>query len=342
MMLLRITHETALTYSDLISETVMELRMCPRQESCQHRLSFELSIGPAAIVSSYFDWLGNMVHAFTVNSFHRELQINSTSVIETNFPDDDALSAADPWPPRFDDYGTYDYLQFDGPIVHCEKLQTLANSLNLQTGMPIGHAIKRMLTTIHDRFEYQKGVTTAASPITEVLEHRKGVCQDFTHLMIGMARACGIPARYASGFLHGEDKVGGSNYRGATQTHAWCELLIPSRGWVGFDPTNNCVAGENFVKLAVGRHYADVPPHRGLYKGTAKETMSVTVQSQELNSVPTHLAGERVRSLDVPTYGGWRELNLAGKQLAKEMQQQQQQNLLDSALPAEFFIIDES
>jgi transglutaminase-like putative cysteine protease len=324
-MLLRVTHETNLTYSDLINETVMELRMCPRQEACQHRLSFELSIGPAALVSSYFDWLGNMVHSFTVNSFHRELRISSTSVVETNSFSRNALEADDPWPPQFQDYGTYDYLQFDGPIVDCPQLRELAGTLQLETGMPMGQAISRMLAAIHDKFEYQKGVTTAASPITEVLDHGKGVCQDFTHLMIGMARICGIPARYVSGFLHGEDGIGGANYRGYAQTHAWCEMLIPSRGWIGFDPTNNCIAGEDFVKLAVGRHYADVPPHRGLYKGTAKESMTVTVHSKELISVPTHLAGERVRSIDVPTYGGWRELSLAGQQLAKEMQQQQQQ-----------------
>ena len=324
-MLLRVMHETNLTYSDLISETVMELRMCPRQESCQHRLSFELSIGPPAMVSSYIDWLGNMVHSFTVNSFHRELRISSTSVVQTNCAIDDVLQVTDPWPAQFQDYGTYDYLQFDGPIVDCEKLRVLAGSLNLQTGMPMGQAIARMLAAINDGFAYQKGVTTAASPITEVLEHGRGVCQDFTHLMIGVARICGIPARYVSGFLHGEDEEGGSNYRGWTQTHAWCELLIPSMGWVGFDPTNNCVVGENFVKLAVGRHYADVPPHRGLYKGSAKESMTVMVQSKALKTVPTHLAGERVRSLDVPTYGGWRELSLAGQQLAREMQEQQQQ-----------------
>src|SRR6478672_10141529 len=97
-MLLRITHETNLSYSDLINETVMELRMSPRQEQDQHRLSFELSIGPSTSVSSYFDWLGNTVHAFTINAFHRELRILATSVVETEPSEADPLAVPDAWP----------------------------------------------------------------------------------------------------------------------------------------------------------------------------------------------------------------------------------------------------
>jgi transglutaminase-like putative cysteine protease len=320
-MLLRINHETRLTYSELISETVMELRMCPRQEQDQHRLSFELSIGPSASVSSYFDWLGNTVHAFTINAFHKELRITAASVVETERLASDPLLANDRWPLKLEDYSLYDYLHFGGPIVDCPALRDLAASLELRAGDPCGRVAGRILQALTDKFTYQQGITTAASPITDVLQHGRGVCQDFTHLMIALARACGIPARYVSGFLHGSRDA----YRGTSQSHAWCELLFPSMGWVGFDPTNNCAAGENFVKLAVGRHYADVPPHRGLYKGEAKESMDVSVGSEELPTVPAHLAAERVRSLPVPTYGGWREMNAAALRLAQEVQLQQQQ-----------------
>ena len=320
-MLLRITHETNLSYSDLINETVMELHMCPRQEQDQHRLSFELSIGPATTVSSYFDWLGNTVHAFTINSFHRELRIAATSVLETERTFGDPLKSNDPIPrDAGGDYTNYDYLQLTGPIVDSPQLRNLAESLQLGPHLPCGEAAGRMLAAIHERFIYEKGITTVASPITEVLEHGRGVCQDFTHLMIGLARVARIPARYASGFLHSGD----ADLRGATESHAWCELQFPTLGWIGFDPTNNCVAGENFVKLAVGRHYSDVPPHRGLFKGIAVETMEVTVKSEELRMIPAHLAAERVRSLPVQTYGGWREISPEGLRLVEEMHQQQQ------------------
>jgi transglutaminase-like putative cysteine protease len=320
-MLLRITHETHLTYSDLINETVMELRMSPRQEQDQHRLSFELSIGPSTSVSSYFDWLGNTVHAFTINAFHKRLHIVATSVVETERPAADPMTCTDRWPLHTNDYSLYDYLQFGGPVVDTPELRDLAKSLQLLPGDRCAHVASRMLNAINDRFTYEKGVTTATSPITDVLRHGRGVCQDFTHLMIGLARACNIPARYVSGFLHG----GEHSYRGSSESHAWCELLFPSIGWVGFDPTNNCAAGENFVKLAVGRHYGDVPPHRGLYKGAATEEMKVSVKSEELRVVPAHLAAERVKSLPVQTYGGWREMSAEGVKLVAEMAQQQQQ-----------------
>lgn len=321
-MLLRITHETHLKYSDLINETVMELRMCPRQEQDQHRLSFELGIGPTTSVSSYFDWLGNTVHAFTINAFHKELQIRATSVVETEGRDVDPLLCKDRWPLKNADYAMYDYTNFCGPVVDTPELRNLAASLELRPGDTLGRAAGRMLHAINDRFTYEKGVTNVSSPITDVLKHGRGVCQDFTHLMIGLARAVGVPARYVSGFLHNSAH---QTLRGAAESHAWCELLFPSLGWVGFDPTNNCAAGENFVKLAVGRYYADVPPHRGLYKGDAEESMTVTVHSDELPTVPAHLAAERVKSLPIATYGGWREMSPAGVRMVEEMQLQQQQ-----------------
>jgi transglutaminase-like putative cysteine protease len=190
-----------------------------------------------------------------------------------------------------------------------------------------------MVRLINQRFTYRKGITNAASPITDLLRHGSGVCQDFTHLMIGMARALGIPARYASGLLHPDGRRGGSSvggegdgdggaYRGFTQTHAWCELLFPSTGWVGFDPANQCVVGDNFVKVGVGRHFFDVPPNKGVYRGKAKESIDVSVQSEELDEIPPELAAERVQSLAVPVYA---EGSASHRELANQQQEHQQQ-----------------
>src|SRR3954447_26966100 len=266
-MLLRLTHTTDLVYSDLISESAIELRMAPRQEDDQHRLSFTLAIGPTAPATSYFDWLRNTVHAFTINPFHKQVRIVPTSVVETNRPYLNVERLADRWPvcPGDCDYTVYDFLQFGGPVVDSPLLRKLAGELRATDGMPLGELANRMVRLINERFTYQKGITTAASPITDLLEKGSGVCQDFTHLMIVLSRAMGVPARYVSGLLHpntgaGSDPVGngqrqqggrdgrGENgeYRGFTQTHAWCEMLFPSAGWIGFDPANNCAAGENF------------------------------------------------------------------------------------------------
>jgi transglutaminase-like putative cysteine protease len=325
-MLLKLSHQTTLTYSDVISESVMELRVAPRQEHDQHRLSFDLAIGPPTTVNSYFDWLGNTVHAFTVNAFHKEIRIVASSVVETDRPTLDAAQIADTWPPvrRDDDFALFDYLAFGGPVVDSPELRELAASLNPTDGMPLGELATRMLSLINDRFTYEKGLTTSASPISDVLAHRKGVCQDFTHLMIGLARALGIPSRYVSGLIHPQ----GERYRGYTQTHAWVELHATSApsGWIGFDPTNQCIIGPNFVKVAVGRDYRDVPPNKGVYRGQAKESIDVQVQSLELVAIPPELAAERFKSLSVPAYAraGAAHEGLAP---AKHQQEQQQQEL---------------
>src|SRR3954469_292794 len=319
-MLLKITHQTDLTYSDYISESVMELRVAPRQEQDQHRLSFDLGLGPQASVTSYFDWLGNTVHAFTVNDFHNRIEIIATSVIETDRPMLPVEERPDRWPLNIDsDYTLYDYLQFGGPVVDTMALRELIEQMKPQLGMPLGTLAWQMLSTINEKFEYKKGITTAASPITEVLEKRAGVCQDFTHLLIGMARALKIPARYVSGLVHPDAE----RFRGYTQTHAWVELLFPSIGWIGIDPTNKCIVGPNFVKVAIGRDYRDVPPNRGVYRGKATESIDVQVISTELTRVPPELAAERYRSLLVPSHKD-RQINPRDMAVSQQQEQQQQ------------------
>jgi transglutaminase-like putative cysteine protease len=329
-MLLKLTHTTDLSYSDLISESTMELRMAPRQEQDQHRLSFTLALGPAAAALSYFDWLGNTVHAFTINPFHKQIRIVATSVVETGRAAVDLAALPDRYPvcPTDCDYTVYDFLQFGGPVVDSPMLRKLVDELRPKDGAPLGGLVQQMLDLVNTRFTYRKGITNAASPITDVLEHGSGVCQDFTHLMIGMARALGIPARYASGLLHprapgeGAPPPTADGFRGFTQTHAWCELLFPSTGWIGFDPANHCTVGDNFVKVGVGRHFFDVPPNKGVYRGKAKESIDVAVQSEELEEIPPELAAERVQSLAVPTFpegiGSHREM-------ANQQQEHQQQ-----------------
>jgi transglutaminase-like putative cysteine protease len=321
-MLLRIKHQTDLNYTDLISESVMELRMAPRQEADQHRLSFQLSIGPAASVANYFDWLGNIVHTFSINPFHQQIQIVADSVVETDREVPNIWGLSDVWPiPRESlDYTLYDYLQFGGPIVNCAKLRDLASSLGPRQGASLGKLCLHLMQTIDQRYTYEKGATTAASPITEILEHCRGVCQDFTHLMIGLARVLGIPARYVSGFICREDE----QTRGYAQTHAWCELYLPSTGWIGFDPTNNCLIGGNFVKVATGRDFRDVPPNRGLYRGKANEKIDVAVEMIELPAIPPALVSERYHSLDLEVFPQRRMME---GDLVSQQQEQQQQEL---------------
>ncbi len=323
-MLLSIKHQTDLHYTKYINESAMELRMAPRQEAQQHRLSFKLAIGPASKVKSYFDWLGNSVHAFSINALHNRIHIIATSVVETGKQTPSLDSLPDLWRKDMEyDWALYDFLQFGGPVVDTTMLRELAGSI-LQSvvsngsSVKVGDLAKVMLAKINDDFVYEKGVTTSASPITEILAHNRGVCQDFTHLMLGLARALSIPARYVSGYLHPDQQ----KYRGYSQTHAWVEMFIPSAGWVGLDPTNNCIVGENFVKVAVGRNFQDVPPNKGVYKGAGAEQIEVIVESEQLESIPSELHSEKIEALNISVFAGNIEEQI--QQMKQEQEQQQQ------------------
>lgn len=320
-MLLKFIHTTLLDYSEPITESVVEVRMAPRQESDQHRLSFELAVGPRASVNSYFDWLGNTVHTFTINPAHREIRMVATSVVETDRQAIDVTELADRWPLEGDDR-LWDYLQFSGPVVDSPVLRQMIQQLEPRPHLPLGELAIRMLNAIHLNLVYEKGITTAASPITDALEHRKGVCQDFAHIMIGLSRALGIPARYVSGLVHPIN----AEFRGFTQTHAWCELFFPSTGWIAFDPTNHCVVGPDFVKVAVGRDFRDVAPNRGVFRGAGKESMTVTVSSEVLNSIPRDLFAERYQVIQtaVTIPESLRSYALQAQHQDEQQQQQQQ------------------
>ena len=320
-MLLQISHATTLTYSDLIAETIMELRVAPRQSDDQLRFAFTLGLGPAANATSYSDWLGNLVYVFSINPMHRNVQIVASSIVETHRKVPDLMALADTWPLPPLEYALYDYLQFSGPVEDSSELRSLVSLLGPSDGMSLGTLVMQILRLIHTQFTYEKGATGVSTPITEVLKHGRGVCQDFTHLMIGIARVLGIPARYVSGIIHS----GNSSLRGAAQTHAWCELYFPSGGWVGLDPTNNALVDDRFVTVAVGRDYRDVPPNRGVYKGKAKETIAVEVTTTALTSLPHHLAGERIQPLGVPTYSEPPAPTALRLRQLEEQQQQQQQ-----------------
>ena len=124
-------------------------------------------------------------------------------------------------------------------------------------------------------FKYARDVTLVSSPIDDVLEKGKGVCQDFAHLMLALLRSFEVPARYVSGYIHRANKE--------SQSHAWCEVPgCRDLGWVGIDPTNDRQVDEHFVKVAIGRDFTDVPPNKGVYRGRAQEQIEVRVETREL------------------------------------------------------------
>ena len=281
-MLLEIRHVTRYQYAAPVRESVMELWMQPQRSASQRLVSFELELDPPAQLFSYADSFGNAVYHFDVPRPHDRLQIIARSAVETH--------VSDP-PPEALDHGEWDRLKSDFVRGECfdfmrphgyarrtEALEALIASRgldDLRRFDPLT-AARRLNQALYEAFDYEAGVTEADSPIDLALEHGRGVCQDFAHIMIAICRGWGLPARYVSGYLF-TDRVHDQDRSDPDATHAWVEVFLPSLRWVGLDPTNNLMAGERHVVVAVGRDYGDVPPSRGVYKGDAESELAVGV-----------------------------------------------------------------
>jgi transglutaminase-like putative cysteine protease len=190
-----------------------------------------------------------------------------------------------------------DWLFVDGPLRAGPRLWEFAAGIDVPARVPLGELVHRLSAAIATAFEYRKNVTRYDSTTDEFLELRAGVCQDFTHLMLALLRLRGIPCRYVSGYLH----VEGSAVEPA-QSHAWIEFYSPRAGWIAFDPTQHREIDERYVVVAHGRHYDDVPPNRGIYRGNAKETLRAEVRTQVTAGKDTIDLHEEIRQIDLPVF----------------------------------------
>jgi transglutaminase-like putative cysteine protease len=280
-MLLEIRHVTEYHYAGPVRESVMELWMQPQKGGSQRLVSFELDVNPPARLFSYADSFGNAVYHFDVPQPHTALRMEARAAVETT-PRTDMPLALDlgEWDRLRSSFmltECFEFLQPHGYAVETPALHAFVESkgLNdLRRHDPLT-AVRRLNEALYQAFDYVPGSTEADSPIDHALEAQKGVCQDFSHIMLAICRSWGIPARYVSGYLFTDRSEGDRSDPDAT--HAWIEVFLPSLRWVGFDPTNNMLAGERHVSVAMGRDYADVPPSRGVYKGDEDSQLVVGV-----------------------------------------------------------------
>jgi transglutaminase-like putative cysteine protease len=259
----------------------MEVRMQPRSEGFQHCKDFRLSITPPTKVLFYQDFLGNAVHHFDIPGEHRQLNVIADSQVEIR----PLPALPDSLPPETWnqlDSNEYEMLTPSHFAHSTPLLEHLAQELDARRRDDPLSLLRELTTRLYDAFEYAPESTAVDSPIDDALEHRKGVCQDFTHIMIALVRPLGIPCRYVSGYLYHNNGI-----RSAPDaSHAWLEALLPGLGWVGFDPTNNLLSGERHIRVALGRDYADVPPTRGVFKGNADTELSVAVRVSRAEDAP--------------------------------------------------------
>ncbi len=281
-------HVTRFRYSAPITESIMEVRIQPRNEGYQRCLDFRLHTNPKSQIMSYRDELGNRVHHFDVPNRHTHLSITAEAIVE--------VTSAPALPETLSDYAWdeldvmtaqdvyWDMLEPSRFTQPSELLHNLMRELDIQRrGDPLS-LLGTINTAIYDTFEYAKKNTRVDSPIDDALSIRRGVCQDFAHIMIAIGRELRIPCRYVSGYLFHSGDRRDRSADGAT--HAWVEALLPGLGWVGFDPTNNTLAGERHIRVAVGRDYADVPPTRGTFRGKADSELTVSVRVYPTEAPP--------------------------------------------------------
>jgi transglutaminase-like putative cysteine protease len=295
-MKLHVVHRTTYRYAAPVSQNLNETRLKPVSLHGQLCDAFEMMITPPARVSSYLDFYLNHVQTFEILDPHNELMIQSSADVTTSFQPL-ALDAATVPIARLAESSQidkcYDFTQPSSLVAVSPEVWRMA--LDASAGQTdIWQTAVAIMRFIHSQFQYVPAATTVSTHMNEVVRQRKGVCQDFAHVMLGMCRALKIPARYVSGYIYngatGRASAGTTdatgNLVGAQASHAWCEVFVPEFGWRALDPTNSQAADDRYIKVAVGRDYSDAAPIKGHYRGTPTREMTVEVQLNALAENP--------------------------------------------------------
>ena len=277
-------HVTEFVYDGPVSESYNEVRLRPLHDDNQSCLSFRLSTVPASPAFSYRDALGNWVHQVNVLPVHSKLRVQAESVVLTHDATDTTsfmqLSELEQRQEELQDE-FYDMLAASKYVPHLPQLSPLIAEAEARCDGTVAGFAWRASVLIHERFQYVKGATHVNSSISDSLQLGAGVCQDFAHLLLGVLRKRGIPARYVSGYLVPKNRDNPAakleEVIGGQASHAWAEAYIPDADWTPLDPTLGMPVGMRHVRVAYGRDYSDVAPVRGVYKGHAGQRLSVDV-----------------------------------------------------------------
>jgi transglutaminase-like putative cysteine protease len=287
-MLLHVVHETAFDYAPAVKTAQHMSHLKPVDDALQRVLSHRLTIDPApAQQGESLDAYGNARAFFSLQAVHARLKVVAESTVETRAAPEPVHTMA--WEAvrermryhraaRYDPAGEF---VFGSPYVpRDEKFADYARP-SFAPERPLLEAARELMARIHEDFVYEAQATDVETPALDALALRKGVCQDFAHIMLGCLRSLGLPARYVSGYLLTEPPAGQPRLVGSDASHAWVALYLPQDGgpgtWAELDPTNNRAPGEDYVRLAIGRDYSDVSPMRGVIHGGANHTLSVAV-----------------------------------------------------------------
>ncbi|MBC54723.1 MAG: transglutaminase [Gammaproteobacteria bacterium] len=285
----KLRHLTHYQYSGPATLSHNEARILPRQLPWQTCSNTQLIISPDAIgLSERQDFFGNRVAYFAIEAVHNSLEVVVSSDVETfprpaqDFFSGTAWEDAAAEMSRAVRTGNRDSIAarlfvLDSPFVMRQPALREYALASFAPGRLLRDALLELNVRIFNEFTYDEDSTTLATPLQEVLEHKRGVCQDFAHLLIGCLRAMGLAARYVSGYMETSPPPGQEKLLGADATHAWVAAFIPGWGWQEVDPTNGCVPDERYIVLGWGRDFADVTPLKGVMTGGGEHKLTVAV-----------------------------------------------------------------
>jgi len=311
-MIYRLAHTTTYQYSGTVSLSHHLLRLRPRDLSRQRCLHSELHIEPRPdVLCAHRDYFGNAMNFVTIEGSHRRLVITSRSEVEVTAPPPPAPAQSPAWETARDISSNGDpdsYLQtrefiYASPLI--KKLPEFGAyaAPSFPSGRPLLEAVLDLTTRMHADFTFDPDATSVATPLLEVFQTRRGVCQDFAQLEIAFLRAMGIAARYISGYLETEPPPGKPRLAGADASHAWVSFHCPGTGWIDVDPTNNLLVANRHITVGWGRDYSDVSPIRGIIIGSGEHSMDVAVDvipMAESSSFDTALMTKRPADSALP------------------------------------------
>jgi transglutaminase-like putative cysteine protease len=288
-----VLHTTRYVHHSTASAAWQALHLQPRHEAAQHCEAFELQVAPHPTdLTSRIDYFGNKQHLFTLREPHQELTITSRSLVRREAPappEADATPLLGAVPERVDEAVADDDFTLE-QFRHASALVPLlpeARALGAELAGELGPGTRALTwfatvgARFSDAFRFDREATQISTPMSEVLEHRRGVCQDFAHLFLSCLRQHGFPAAYVSGYLLTRPPAGQPRLIGADASHAWVSAYFPGAGWVDYDPTNACFAGGGHIVIARGRDFYDVSPVKGLFSGGGGQELETGVTVQE-------------------------------------------------------------
>ena len=281
-----IEHVTSHDYVGFVSVSHLLMHLTPRNDERQRVLSHGILVDPApSVAETHQDYFGNTAHFLTVDHDHSHLRITSRSRVAVGpafVPDP---SETPPWETvrarcRSDHSGrsleAHEFT-YASPLVPISSEFADYAKPSFEKERPVLDSVMDLTRRINSEFKFDLTATTVSTPVSEVIRHRRGVCQDFAHFQTACLRALGIPARYVSGYLETEPPPGQAKLRGVDASHAWISFFCPGMGWIDVDPTNNCFASMRHIRIGWGRDYSDICPIRGVLVGGRDQRMHVSV-----------------------------------------------------------------